>query len=102
MRILYTLFIRKYYLLILLFSLFNDKAKLWINGRKNQGFAKLGATQNLIWIHASSLGEFEQGRPIIELIKSRYPSKKILLTFFSPSGFEVRKNYKKADFVYYF
>ena len=101
MRILYTLFIRKYYLLILLFSLFNDKAKLWINGRKNQGFAKLGATQNLIWIHASSLGEFEQGRPIIELIKSRYPSKKILLTFFSPSGFEARKNYKKADFVYY-
>ncbi|MBQ7041891.1 MAG: 3-deoxy-D-manno-octulosonic acid transferase [Muribaculaceae bacterium] len=54
-----------------------------------------------IWIHVSSLGEFEQGRPLIELLKVRMPEKKILLTFFSPSGYEVRKNYKGVDAVCY-
>lgn len=54
-----------------------------------------------IWIHVSSLGEFEQGRPLIEMIKARMPEKKILLTFFSPSGYEVRKNYKGVDAVCY-
>lgn len=54
-----------------------------------------------IWIHASSLGEFEQGRPLIEEIKKQYPDKKIALTFFSPSGYEVRKDYPLADLVCY-
>lgn len=54
-----------------------------------------------IWIHASSLGEFEQGRPIIEAIKAHYPEQKIAITFFSPSGYEVRKNYSKADLICY-
>jgi len=54
-----------------------------------------------IWFHAASLGEFEQGRPLIEKIKERYPEYKILLTFFSPSGYEVRKNYREADIVCY-
>ncbi len=55
----------------------------------------------LVWIHCASLGEFEQGRPIIEVLKKDYPKFKILLTFFSPSGFEVRKNYELADYVFY-
>ena len=54
-----------------------------------------------IWFHAASLGEFEQGRPLIEKIREKYPDYKILLTFFSPSGYEVRKNYRGADIVCY-
>ena len=54
-----------------------------------------------IWFHAASLGEFEQGRPLIEKIRAKYPDYKILLTFFSPSGYEVRKNYRGADVVCY-
>ena len=57
--------------------------------------------QNTFWFHAASLGEFEQGRPLIEKIKKEYPNYKILLTFFSPSGYEVRKNYEQADIVTY-
>ncbi|MES2795485.1 MAG: glycosyltransferase N-terminal domain-containing protein [Bacteroidota bacterium] len=58
-------------------------------------------SENLIWMHCASLGEFEQGRPIIEMIKKQFPEKRILLTFFSPSGFEIRKNYPLADCVSY-
>ena len=54
-----------------------------------------------IWFHAASLGEFEQGRPLIEQLREQYPQYKILLTFFSPSGYEVRKNYKGADIICY-
>lgn len=57
--------------------------------------------QNIIWFHCASLGEFEQGRPIIEGLKKKWPQSKILLTFFSPSGYEIRKNYDGADFVFY-
>src|ERR1019366_8722842 len=60
-----------------------------------------GNTHKTIWVHCSSLGEFEQGRPLIELIKKQYPAFKILLTFFSPSGYEIRKDYKNADWIYY-
>ena len=56
---------------------------------------------SLIWMHCASLGEFEQGRPLLEKLRERYPSYKILLTFFSPSGYEVRKDYNGADFIYY-
>ena len=86
-------------------SLWNPKAKLWINGRKDQ-FNRLEkalqkSNQPLIWFHCASLGEFEQGRPVIESIKDQYPQYRILLTFFSPSGYEVRKNYSEADLVFY-
>jgi len=86
-------------------SLWNKKAKLWLIGRKDLFGKMKSEIQNpkseIIWVHCSSLGEFEQGRPVIEELKSRYPHFKILLTFFSPSGYEVRKNYKFADWVYY-
>ena len=57
--------------------------------------------EHILWFHASSLGEFEQGRPVIEAIRSRWPEYKILLTFFSPSGYELRKNYPYADYIFY-
>ena len=62
---------------------------------------KIDRNAKYIWFHASSLGEFEQGRPMIEKVKAQYPEYKILLTFFSPSGYEVRKNYNGADIVCY-
>lgn len=84
----------------------NGKAKKWVDGRKNwqQELAvnwKIEPGQMVVWMHCASLGEFEQGRPIIEDLKSQYPNSKLLLTFFSPSGYEVRKNYKGADHVMY-
>ena len=86
-------------------SLWNNKAKLWVNGRKDafqQIAGKFVAIDPpIIWFHCSSLGEFEQGRPVIEKLRSHYPDSKILLTFFSPSGYEIRKEYKGADWVFY-
>lgn len=82
----------------------NAKAQRWIAGRRNwqQRMKAAGVGQSpLIWFHAASLGEFEQGRPVIEAVRREYPAYKILLTFFSPSGYEVRKDYPGADFVYY-
>lgn len=85
-------------------ALFNKKIKLFIDGRK-QTFFKLqqaiAETDEVIWIHCASLGEFEQGRPIIEKLKLKFPTKKVVITFFSPSGYEVRKNYEFADVVCY-
>lgn len=105
MLLLYTLGLRLYRFLILLASPFNSKARLFIEGRKGL-FSKLkhqlgNVSGDIIWIHCASLGEFEQGRPIIEAIKRKEPSKRILLTFFSPSGYEIRKNYPLADIVSY-
>ena len=90
---------------IIIASLWNKKARLWIDGRKNI-FEKLRSqlsTHNsqLIWMHCSSLGEFEQGRPVIEKLRSQIPNSKFILTFFSPSGYEIRKNYKAADWIFY-
>ncbi len=85
-------------------SLFHDKAKLFINGRKNwrQQIADANLEGgNTIWFHCASLGEFEQGRPLIERIKEVYPNHKVVLSFFSPSGYEVRKGYGQADLVCY-
>ncbi|MEJ8818502.1 3-deoxy-D-manno-octulosonic acid transferase [Lacibacter sp. H407] len=84
----------------------NTKAKNWVDGRKNWKEELTANWKNesgkpVVWMHCASLGEFEQGRPIIEEIKTKYPNTKILLTFFSPSGYEVRKNYKGADHVMY-
>jgi 3-deoxy-D-manno-octulosonic-acid transferase len=104
MVIFYNIVLRIYYLGILMASLVNRKAKLWMAGRKNL-FARLQAaidtTDQIIWFHCSSLGEFEQGRPVIEKIRELAPEKKILLTFYSPSGYEIRKNYPGADYIFY-
>ena len=78
----------------------NAKAKLWVEGRK-QWPASGADDAPWVWFHAASLGEFEQGRPLIEALKKQYPELKISLTFFSPSGYEVRKNYPLADEVLY-
>lgn len=104
MVFLYNLFIRLYSFIINLTSPFNQKAKFWSEGRRNI-FEKIRKTIDpgypLIWMHCASLGEFEQGRPLIEQIRESYPAYKILLTFFSPSGFEVKKNYTGADYIFY-
>ena len=104
MQFLYNISIRFYILAIRIASLFRPKAKLWIKGRKNI-FQKLKAAteneNNIVLFHCASLGEFEQGRPIMEGYKHKYPTHKILLTFFSPSGFEIQKNYNGADWVFY-
>ncbi|WP_295119183.1 glycosyltransferase N-terminal domain-containing protein [uncultured Chitinophaga sp.] len=82
----------------------NKKAKKWIDGRRNVWASLGGAMEGagkVVWVHAASLGEFEQGRPVMEAIRLQYPDYKLLLTFFSPSGYEVRKDYKGADYVCY-
>jgi 3-deoxy-D-manno-octulosonic-acid transferase len=87
-----------------LLALFNPKMKLFVNGRKNV-FGSIRETikseDKTIWFHAASLGEYEQGLPVIEQIKLKYPSHKIVVTFFSPSGYEVRKNNTVADLTIY-
>jgi len=101
---LYSIAIHLFYMIVLLASPFNKKARLWINGRINWR-SKLRQWQHsgspTLWFHAASLGEFEQGRPLIEEIKKLKPGCTIILTFFSPSGFEVRNNYQEADMVCY-
>jgi len=105
MRFIYNLSILFYSLAIRIASLFNEKAKLWLRGRQDI-FEKLRSAiteqdGQLTWFHCASLGEFEQGRPLIELIRKKDPGAKILLTFFSPSGYGIRKNYAGADHVFY-
>jgi 3-deoxy-D-manno-octulosonic-acid transferase len=85
-------------------SLFNQKAKLFTQGRKNifeQIAVKIAPNDRPIWFHFASLGEFEQGRPVLEKIKALDPAQKIVITFFSPSGFEIRKNYTNAEGIFY-
>lgn len=104
MKFLYQISLFFYSLLVKIASLFNHKAKLWINGRKNS-FAYLKThlqpNDEIIWFHCASLGEFEQGKPLMEKIKQSYPHQKIIVTFFSPSGYEHRKKTPVADFVCY-
>lgn len=95
-----------YYCIIRTAALFNPKAKLWVAGRKNI-FERIEKTlaekikpgDKVLWFHCASLGEFEQGRPVLEKLKQH--GFKIVLTFFSPSGYEIRKNYEHADAVFY-
>lgn len=104
MNILYDLFLFGYRILIGVASLFNEKARLFVVGRKDwkRKLAKLKEDGgDNIWIHCASLGEFEQGRPLIEAISESHPEFRIVLTFFSPSGYEIRKNYEKAALVAY-
>ncbi len=102
MKILYNILVLKAQLLLPIVALFNTKIKLFVKGRR-QVLTKINALKNkqTIWVHAASLGEFEQARPIIEEIKSKYTRYKILVTFFSPSGYEIRKDYSLADVVCY-
>lgn len=108
MRHLYTFFIVVYGLVIRVAALFNPKARQWAEGRKDweehlrSGLKmKVHSGASVIWIHVSSLGEFEQGRPVVEAIRKQFPEKEFLLTFFSPSGFTVRKNYDQVTHVCY-
>lgn len=103
MYLIYQFGIYAYYVLILIASAFNSKAKLWIEGRRAQKeFIKLPLPKaKRIWFHFASLGEFEQGRVLLEKIKSEYKDYNIIISFFSPSGYEVRKNFPLAEKVYY-
>lgn len=106
MNVLYNLGINAIKVGAKLAALRSDKVKKMVEGQ-SQTFDTLsrnitaGDKGNIVWIHAASLGEFEQGRPLIEMIKRNMPGQRILLTFFSPSGYEVRKDYKGADVVCY-
>jgi 3-deoxy-D-manno-octulosonic-acid transferase len=110
--LLYNISIYLYQFIIWVVSPFNKKAKLWIAGRNSMFDSRdsmfgnrtsniENRTSKTAWFHCASLGEFEQGRPVIEKFKATFPDHKILLTFFSPSGYEVRKNYTGADYICY-
>lgn len=118
-QFIYTFFIALYSTGIRVASLWNPKARLWIAGRRNI-FVTINsqypvhnskpATSNLklptsdsqlLWMHCASLGEFEQGRPLLEELKRKHGNLRIVLTFFSPSGYEIMKEYKGADHVFY-
>ncbi len=113
MIFLYNIALQFYKALIHIVALFgNEKAQLWINGRKdifkhiqrvisNHPINTEQPQPKTIWMHVASLGEFEQGRPIIEKLKKETPQYKIVLTFFSPSGYEIRKNYPFVNNVFY-
>lgn len=104
MGFLYILFIQCYHAGISIAALWNKKAAQWKAGRKNlwhdleQTFSK---PHTVIWIHAASAGEFEQAKPVIEALKKTFPQYKILVTFFSPSGYPAGKKFVLADFVFY-
>lgn len=105
MRCLYHLFIRFFQIGIFIASIFHKKARLWRKGRKHV-FDELTTffqdkNQDIVWFHAASLGEFEQGSPVMEAYKKEHPDHLLLLTFFSPSGYESKKHYQYADFICY-
>lgn len=104
MKILYTVTIYIYVSLLRVAALFNSKAAAWVRGRRgNTCFTRSPflETDRVWWFHCASLGEFEQGRPLIERVKKEKPEIKVLLTFFSPSGYVVRKEYPLADHIIY-
>ena len=104
MSLLYTLAIRVFGLLVRVAAPFRRAPRLWVAGRRGwyrRLKADIRGKEGLVWFHAASLGEFEQGRPIIERVREEYPDHPILLTFFSPSGYEVRKDFDKVDHVHY-
>ena len=101
---LYNLGLRIYAWLIRLAGLRMPKARQWSAGRRDlfkRMKQAIDPAARIVWVHAASLGEFEQGRPIIEQLRREHPEYKILLTFFSPSGYEIRKDYKGADYIFY-
>lgn len=104
MLFLYNLAIHLAGFFLRIIALFSPKIKLFIEGRKNVFSIleeKIKAEDKTIWFHSASLGEYEQGLPVIEKVKEKYPQHKIIVTFFSPSGYEVRKNNTVADVTVY-
>ena len=102
--LLYNICIALYAQIAKIIALWNPKAKQWVDGRKDifeHMARKINKADKVIWLHVASLGEFEQGRPIIEQVRKEHPEYKILLTFFSPSGYEIRRNYDGADYIFY-
>ncbi|GGK65634.1 3-deoxy-D-manno-octulosonic acid transferase [Rufibacter glacialis] len=104
-KILYEVGVRAYGLGVRLAAPFHPKAALWVKGRKDV-FQEIeqklqNHTAPIAWFHCASLGEFEQGRPLIEAFRQKFPHYQIVLTFFSPSGYEIRKNYAGADYIFY-
>ncbi len=111
-KVFYNIFLLLFRAGICIASIWNKKVQLWRIGRKdiferlkseirNLPAGRQGPKSEIVWFHCSSLGEFEQGRPVIENLKSKYPNSQLLITFFSPSGFEIRKDYKGVDWVFY-
>ncbi len=105
MVVLYNLFLFLYTAAIKLLAIFTPKARKWATGRINL-LSRIQRTMDQeqaqrIWMHCASLGEFEQGRPVLEALRKTYPGYKIVLTFFSPSGYEIRKDYEGADYIFY-
>ncbi|WP_034889725.1 3-deoxy-D-manno-octulosonic acid transferase [Gillisia sp. Hel_I_29] len=104
MKLAYNILIEIIKSLLPITSIFSEKMKLFVNGRK-ETFSilkdKIKSNDAVIWFHAASLGEFEQGLPIIEIVKDLYPSHKIVVSFFSPSGYEIKKNSNVADAIVY-
>ncbi len=110
MRYLYTIALYLYFAGVRVASVFSVKARLWVSGRRNWHQHMLESARShtdsdqliqTIWVHCASLGEFEQGRPVIEAFKAAHPGWRILLTFFSPSGYENKKKYPHVDYVFY-
>ena len=104
MFLLYNIAIYLVGFLLKIIAIFNKKISLFVSGRKAvflELASKFSPNDDVVWFHCASLGEFEQGRPIIESFKFQYPNHKILVTFFSPSGYEIRKDYAFADLVTY-
>ncbi len=103
--LIYWLAIKLYAVAINIASVFNPKAKLFVKGRKgllsNIKYALINERRPRIWMHCASLGEFEQGRPLLERLREKHPEYAFVLTFFSPSGYEVRKDFNGADYVFY-
>jgi 3-deoxy-D-manno-octulosonic-acid transferase len=102
--VLYNLFLWLYRVCIQVVSPWNRKAAAWVNGRKGIfktiSNAKINGHRR-VWMHCASLGEFEQGRPVIEALRRLYPDITVIISFFSPSGYEIRKNYTGADHIFY-
>jgi len=104
MNFLYNIAIYITWQFLKIIAIFNKKIQFFVKGRKRTFIEiseKISIKDKVIWMHCASLGEFEQGRPLIENIKSDYPSYKVILTFFSPSGYEIQKNYHFADVITY-
>jgi 3-deoxy-D-manno-octulosonic-acid transferase len=103
MLAIYNIGIKIYYFLVFLVSPFNKKAKKWISGRRGwkEKWSNYPITSPTAWFHFASLGEFEQGKPLLEAYKDKFPNKKIVITFFSPSGYEIRKNSPLGDYILY-
>jgi 3-deoxy-D-manno-octulosonic-acid transferase len=104
MGALYTLSIYIFLMLMSFAAFFNKRARQWVEGRrgwKDDLRKRFPGNENVVWIHCASLGEFEQGRPVIESLKENDPSRKVLVTFFSPSGYGIMKDWKGADHIVY-